>query len=93
MSPYALDVILWYYCRCEDHPDYTRQPPVWSDVIDMFIQNNMLTGGSDEMTYQITDRGKAFCEALQRVPLPVQIWVIPQPEKVGADGPIAWERR
>lgn len=83
MTPYEIGVLLHYYCRAEDHEDIDRQPPVWRPTILAFKAEGLLrdavpderNGGN--LTFTVTERGKAFCEALQRVPLPIQKWVMP----------------
>lgn len=88
MTPYEIDVLLWYYARCEDHPDMVRNPPVWRPTIDGFKADNLLTSGEELCTrgtcYSLTERGTAYVEALQRVPLPTSRWVIEWPK---ADAP------
>lgn len=88
MSPYGIKILLHYYAIPEEHEDAQRTPPIWTSTIDDFLLEGLLRPSRpDEIdpsryataTFQITERGRAYCDALQRVPLPVQVWVIPSP--------------
>jgi hypothetical protein len=76
MTPYQIDVLVHYYARCEDHPDLARNPPAWRIAVREFTEQGLMREGTDGMSYSLTERGTAYVDALQRVPLPVQIWVI-----------------
>jgi hypothetical protein len=80
MTPYEIEVMLWYYCRCEDHEDMSRNPPVWRPTIDQFMRDGMLVAGSDrnDMCYSITERGKAYVDHLCAVQIPICKWVQPE---------------
>lgn len=76
MTPYEIDILLHYYCRVDDHEDMSRTPPIWRPTIEGFIQEGVLsvgTGGREERAYSLTDRGKAYCEQLQRLKLPTAV--------------------
>lgn len=76
MVPYEIDILLHYYSRCEDHEDIVRDPPVWRPTMLRFIEQGLIEHSpGDGVTYALTDRGKCYVEALQRVPLPV--WSMP----------------
>ena len=79
MTPYEIDIVLWYYVRVGDHPDIQRNPPVWRPTVDGFIDNGLLliSKGRMDVVYVLSERGRAYVEALQRVRLPVQTWVMP----------------
>ena len=82
MSPYEIDVALWYHARPSDHPDLERNPPIWRPTIDWFLKEELLTRDSEEarkfgMRYFPTSRLKAFVYGLQQVPLPSWTVVFP----------------
>src|SRR5687768_9167382 len=82
VSPYEINVILHYYSRVGDHDDMERNPPGWGQTMALFTDNGLIRRAvyRDERhprCYELTERGTAYCEALQRVPLPVQVWVTP----------------
>lgn len=89
MTCYELGILIHYYGRADDHDDFTRRPPVWQPTIDAFLDNGLLTLNQQIPTaldipqtiYALTERGRVFVEqGLQRVPLPVQRWVMPSRE-------------
>jgi DNA-binding PadR family transcriptional regulator len=87
MTPYEIKLLLHYFTTPDDHPDVERDPPVWRPTIQQFLADGLLEHGDerDEATYRISDRGKAFCEALLVVPLPVMRWVTPWPKSEALD--------
>lgn len=82
MTPYELGVLLHYYAHADDHPDLKRQPPIWEITITKFLAQALLVPhfSPDEPDYRITERGSVYVGALEKVPLPVQVWVIPRQE-------------
>jgi hypothetical protein len=81
MTPYEIDILLWYYARCEDHPDKVRNPPVWKPTIDGFLDANLLHIAVDpDCLYALTERGGVYVQALMRVPLPEPAWEVTWPE-------------
>lgn len=77
MSPYEIGILIWYYAHVDDHPDIERRPPVWEPTLDQFLRWNLLRPSFEtERHYMLSDRGRAYVEALQRVPLPTSIWVV-----------------
>lgn len=84
MSPYELDILLWYYARCGEHPDAVRQPPIYEPTMAQFLALDLLRrqdADDDGATYAITPRGRVYVEAIQRVPLPEQRWFVEWPEE------------
>jgi hypothetical protein len=81
MTPYEIEVMLWYYTRCEDHEDASRNPPVWRPTIVEFLTAGLLelkpVESKRDVCYVLTDRGKAYCEFLCAVQVPVCKWVQP----------------
>ncbi len=80
MSPYEIDVLLWYHCRCVDHPDRLRVPPVWNPTIEKFFRDGLITHSENkELAYELTEKGHFYVtEGLCKVPLPVSEWHIPK---------------
>lgn len=81
MTIYEIGILTHYYCRCIDHDDLQRNTPVWRPTIDSFIEQGLLVRAKGcDMAYHITERGRVYVKALQRVPLPVSSWTIRWPE-------------
>lgn len=79
MTPYEIDVMLHYYTRVNDHECVATNPPIWRPTIDDFLGLGLLElKASSDATYAITDRGKAYCEHLCAVQVPVCKWVQPE---------------
>jgi hypothetical protein len=82
MTPYELGILLHYYCRPVDHDDALRNPPIWRPTIQRFLDAELLRvvpeanrDASWPRAYEMTERGRVYCVALQNVPLPV--WRMP----------------
>ena len=77
MTPFEIDVLLHYYMRpIADHAVMAYDKS-WAR--DRFLAEGLLERAKyTYTTYQLTERGIAYCEALQRVPLPIQKWVQPE---------------
>lgn len=93
MTPYEIDVLLWYFTRASEHPDVLRCPPVWSETRDRFLTDGLLRKAEGHernhgASWTLTDRGVVYCEALQRVPLPEPAepaWIIKWPADPGTE--------
>lgn len=89
MSPYEIDILLWYHARCEDHPDIRRDPPIWQPTMRMFVEEGLLRCPSDpngirkDMCYEPTARLHFYVDAICSIPLPRCAWVVdwPRPER------------
>jgi hypothetical protein len=77
VTPYEINILLHYYSRAEDHPDISRNPPIWRPTMFSFAERGLICDGTHGVSYGLTDRGRAYIEALQRIPLPQQVWVMP----------------
>ena len=80
MTPFEIDILLHYATTRGDHPHMRNPPPIWRETIENFLAEGLLArGGTEEAgaAYVATDRLRAYSDALQRVPLPVQVWVTP----------------
>lgn len=77
MTIYELRILMHYHC-CVDEPR-EKQAPIWQDtVVRLFKLGLLVNDLSDEMrSFRLSDKGTAYVEALQRLPLPVQRWEIP----------------
>lgn len=87
MTPYEIGVILHYYISPEDHPDTKRSPASSAHLehaLATLYSEDLLTqnGSQQGRSLLLTERGKAYAEALQQVPLPVQKWVTIWPDAV-----------
>lgn len=84
MTPYEIDVLLWYYGHAEDHPDAARNPSLWRPTLKKFFDEDLISASRDERTckrcYDLAPRGRAFIESLLRVPLPEVAWLTRWPE-------------
>jgi hypothetical protein len=86
MTPFEIDVLLHYYTRPTDHEVLQRNPPIWTETRTRFVADGLLEVSSNRCTaFKITDRGRAYVEALQRVPLPIQKWVQPEADAQGSE--------
>ncbi len=81
MTPFELDILLHYYAIREDHPVVDRQPPIWPETCDAFLNEGLIeiipVVQRQYCTYRLTERGKAYIEHVLAVPLPVVKWVLP----------------
>lgn len=71
MTPLAIEMLL-HYISCADDFRNLRMP-AQQELISTFLREDLLkirvpSGG--EPVYVITERGRAFCEGLQNMPLP-----------------------
>ena len=90
MTPFEIDILLHYYGRAGDSDVVRRNPPIWLETRTRFIADGLLellTDPPDEFgsTYRLTERGHAYCDGIQRVPLPRQRWVIDWPSGESCD--------
>ncbi len=79
MTPLEIEILLHYYTRAAgDYRDGDFSAPAVKDVIDWF-KGSLLEDNPDDAgtAYRITDRGRAYIEALTDVQLPIQKWVMP----------------
>ncbi len=88
MTPFELDILLHYYGHADDHPVVARNPPIWKETRDAFREKGLLetdTTMESTATYRLTERGKAYIDAMLALPLPVQIWVMPPTDRCCGD--------
>lgn len=89
MTPYEIDIMIYYYCRVDDHPDIDRDPPIYQPTMAMFERDGLLETNpsketDDDPQWRITPRGRAYVDALQAVPMPEQIWIVNWPTRTDA---------
>jgi hypothetical protein len=76
MTPYQIEVCLWYYSRALDWEG--MDAPIWPSVRDTFLSLGLLQQSHDiNKSYEATPRLKAYVEGLMSMPLPTQSWTIP----------------
>lgn len=76
MTPFEIDILLWYYGHADDHPVTVNNPPIWAETREMFYREQLLMKGRTGKTaHQLTERGTVYVEGLQALPLPV--WRMP----------------
>jgi hypothetical protein len=76
MTVVELEVIL-HYAYCPYDPE--NQSPAYRNATVTLFRAGLLQPGTRQSQYEITDKGRAFVEALKNVPLPVCQWVVPSP--------------
>ena len=82
MTPFELDILLHYHCIAKDCRACVENVPIWPQTRDWMLSEGLLKTPSrmDSRTYDLTERGEAYIQAVLAMPLPVSKWVIPQPE-------------
>lgn len=79
MSPFELDILIWYYAHTIDHDVVRDCPPIWPETRNYFIREKLLEtpGTRWGCTYQIGERGKVFLDHILNLPLPSSTWRMP----------------
>lgn len=84
MTPLEIEIVLHYHTRANDYRDGDFSFPAVRETLDCFREDlNLIENWPEDdksptnQTYRITERGRIYAEALKAVPLPIQIWVIP----------------
>lgn len=82
MSPLQIEILLHYYCRSGDYRENDFSAPAVREAIDNFRgrEDMLCPCESGSRSYRLTERGQAFVDALQRLPLPRRVWVMPSME-------------
>lgn len=80
MSPLALKVLLHYYVTPALF-DKNKAHDLEVEAIAQFVRDGLLqerqAGEAGWDNYEISERGKAYCEAILNMPLPEMRWHIP----------------
>jgi len=77
VTPYEIDILLWYYTRVSDHPTVAVNPPIWAGTRQDFLNCGLLELDGDRAAYKLTDKGQAYCRHLTEVQIPICKWVQP----------------
>lgn len=90
MTPLEMEILIHYYGHAgDDYREGNFEAPVVRETIDAFRdREKLIRYTTDEekkampcgysQCYTLTDRGRVYVEALMTVPLPVQVWVMPE---------------
>ena len=82
MTPFEMEILIWYYCRADDHPVIERNPPIWPETLKHFLDEELLMKSHiPGQTYTATPRCAAYVKSLLRVPYPEQAWITRWPQK------------
>lgn len=92
MTPLEIDIMLHYYSCANDWRNGDHTAPICKETFGWFLDQDLLKcsnfhverfeDGTLKARYEVTERGRAYVEALKQVPLPTQIWAVPaQPER------------
>jgi hypothetical protein len=82
MTPLLIEILMHYATRGDDYRDGDFSAPAVREGIDWLrddaklIEHRQPNAAISNM-YQLTERGRVYFDALQSVPLPVQVWVMP----------------
>ena len=88
MTPFEIDILLHYATKGDDHPLMFNPPPIWRETIARFLADGLLKVGAGlSVAYVATDRLIVYANALQKVPLPIQVWVMPRSTKEISEEP------
>ena len=75
MRPIDIEIMIHYYTRVVD---IDMTPPAYRDSVSSLLARDMLeVHTSDEVKYDISEKGRAYVEALKAIPLPEQVWITP----------------
>jgi len=80
MSPLGIEILLHYHCRVDDFRSGDFSAPAVRDLIDAFTSEGMLIPNATpgyHRTYQLSERGETYVNALCRVPYPINKWCMP----------------
>ena len=76
MTPYQITILLHYASSLDDYP--RNGAPIHNATVDNFVIQGLLELTAEHRpTYKATSKLMAYSAALQDVPLPVSVWVIP----------------
>lgn len=86
MTPLQLTMLLHYYSIAEPYalrqPEHANSPVVKDQRMGLMNEGLLLVSDITGSEYKVTEKGKAFIEALCNMPLPVCKWVIPSKDDV-----------
>jgi len=74
-------MMLHYHTRGEPYaryePDHAQSGAVKSQREGLMVWELLETDGGSPSGYRVTERGRAFVEAICAMPLPIKKWVMP----------------
>ena len=73
MTPYEIRILLDYATIGDGYQG--RGEPILQSTLEQFEQCGLLRATGSTNRYDISPRGLAYVESLQRVPLPEQVWI------------------
>lgn len=82
MSPLEIEILLHYHSRTNDYRGGDFTAPAVREAINNFrdCEEMLCPCESGSRTYRLTERGRVFVDALQRLPLPRRVWLMPSLE-------------
>lgn len=79
MSPLMIDMLLHYYTTPTEYRDGDLSAPAVREAIEWFKDNGMLeVVMGKSATYGVTPKAVAWIEHVCSLPLPKQVWVMPE---------------
>jgi hypothetical protein len=80
MTPFSIEIVLHYYYSPEEHRG--SHAPIWGGTIQFLLDEGLLAKRAElseyGASYEATEKGRAYVEALCAMPFPVQKWVMPK---------------
>jgi hypothetical protein len=87
MTLLEIEILSHYRCRADDYRNGDHSAPAVKEALARFVDDGLLTmagfnverfpDGTLKARYAVTERTRAYLDALQSVPLPVQEWAMP----------------
>lgn len=81
MTPLQIKMMLHYYAIAEPYSEFdsahASSPAVVEQRAALVCAELLVPDEESPSLYQVTDRGRAYVEALQQVPMPIKKWVMP----------------
>ncbi len=90
MTPLEIEILMHYACKADDYRDGDHSAPAVKDALNRFTGDEALLrhegfrpekfgDGRLKARYAVTPRARAYLEALCKVPLPQERWMLPKP--------------
>jgi hypothetical protein len=82
MSPIQIEILLHYHCCVDEYRDGDLSAPAVQETLRCFVDERLLEPviptDAYTATFKTTPRAEALISAWCDMPLPVQVWVIPE---------------
>ncbi len=80
MSPFELGILIHYYGCCDEAEEVRRQPPILAETMEWFLKEDLLKPATHKHggSYECTERGKWMVEYICALPIPRQIFIMPE---------------